>query len=561
MLTRPSESFDGVRPPLFSPPFRKAALAASLMLVASAFFALQAALVKTGLQHMAPLELVFFRGLVCAILILAFARFGGQSLVTRHPGTQLGLGVIGFASLALYFAAIGMLPLVTATALNYTAPLFLALLVGMRQPRATRAAPILWVVGGFAGACLVLQPSFAGGSLAGFALGLASGVAGGAAYLLLSHLGRAGESERVTGFYFSLAVCVLAGIPTLAAGFSISTFEQLGIVLAIGLLATVAQLAMGRAYAIGSPLIPATFSYGAVVFSSVLGAMFWGEELGTLESVGIALIVASGILVSASQARERKRGPTAPDCPRETGRTEQLIEKQRERYYRRNNLRSLYATFMLARRPDETKYVFMMGDAQDNIAETERARGRIADPFVAADLEHMWQSRYAPARYDVEDLLQLPPHTLGGAYARHMKANGLRPDFYEDVAPRHRMHYLRLRMRQTHDIWHVLSGYGTDEFGEVGLQGFYFAQFTNGQSALIGAGAMLKSLLRGRFGELEKHVCAFCEGYVAGKRADPLLAVKWEEMWQEPLEALRRRYRIEAAGQPSAAPRALKAVA
>jgi ubiquinone biosynthesis protein Coq4 len=91
----------------------------------------------------------------------------------------------------------------------------------------------------------------------------------------------------------------------------------------------------------------------------------------------------------------------------------------------------------------------------------------------------------------------------------------------------------------------MLTGFGTDEFGEVGLQGFYFAQFTNGQSALIGAGAMLKSLLRGRFGDLEKHVDAFCEGYVAGKRAESLLEVKWEELWGERLDDVRKRYRIE----------------
>jgi ubiquinone biosynthesis protein Coq4 len=126
-----------------------------------------------------------------------------------------------------------------------------------------------------------------------------------------------------------------------------------------------------------------------------------------------------------------------------------------------------------------------------------------------------------------------------------MRAHNLRPDFYEEQTPRHRMHYLRMRLRQTHDIWHVLTGFGTDEFGEVGLQGFYFAQFTNGQSALIGAGAMLKSLLRGRFGDLEKHVDAFCQGYCAGKRAESLLAVKWEELWGERLEDVRKRYRIE----------------
>jgi ubiquinone biosynthesis protein Coq4 len=91
----------------------------------------------------------------------------------------------------------------------------------------------------------------------------------------------------------------------------------------------------------------------------------------------------------------------------------------------------------------------------------------------------------------------------------------------------------------------VLTGFGTDEFGEVGLQAFYFAQFTNGVSALISACVMLKSVLRGKFGELEQHIDAFCQGYMLGKRAQPMLAVKWEELWGEKLETLQRRYGIE----------------
>jgi ubiquinone biosynthesis protein Coq4 len=213
----------------------------------------------------------------------------------------------------------------------------------------------------------------------------------------------------------------------------------------------------------------------------------------------------------------------------------------------KDNLGSIYAMIMLARRPDNVRYVFMMGDRQDNIAEMARQQGDMRDPFADAPLERMWRERYCPARYDVEDLMRLPEATLGGAYARHMTGRGLRPDFYDDVAPRHKMHYLRLRIRQTHDIWHVLSGFGTDEFGEVGLQGFYFGQFTNGQSALIMAGALLKSILRGRFGDLEKFVEAFCAGYMNARRAKSLLDVRWEEMWKEPLDEVRRRYGIEVA--------------
>jgi ubiquinone biosynthesis protein Coq4 len=211
------------------------------------------------------------------------------------------------------------------------------------------------------------------------------------------------------------------------------------------------------------------------------------------------------------------------------------------------NLASLYGLFRLARNPDATRYVFMIGDAQDTLAENARLRGEMRDPFGNPDLEALWQERYCPSPYPVAGLLALEPTTLGGAYARHMQAHGLRPDYYSDEVPRHKLHYLRIRIHQTHDIWHTLTGFGTDIAGEVGLQGFYFAQFTNGQAAMIVAGAILRSILRRRFGELERFVEAFCEGYHNGRRARPLLGVKWEELWREPVEELRRRFDIEPA--------------
>lgn len=230
-----------------------------------------------------------------------------------------------------------------------------------------------------------------------------------------------------------------------------------------------------------------------------------------------------------------------------TTRVERAIEKQRRRYYLKMNLRSLYACFRLGRDPSGgLRFVFMMGDSQDNIAESERVRGKIADPYQSSPaLEAMWKTRFQAPRYDIEELEKLPADTLGGAYARHMKSNGLRPDFYDEVPARHRMHYLRLRIRQTHDIWHVLTGLGTDEFDEVALQAFYSGQFPNSTGAIIAVAAFLKSILRGKFDELGKHIESFAEGFSAGKRSGSLIAVHWEEHWGEKLETLRQRYRID----------------
>ena len=207
---------------------------------------------------------------------------------------------------------------------------------------------------------------------------------------------------------------------------------------------------------------------------------------------------------------------------------------------------SLYALVMLGRRTDDVRNVFLIGNAQDNLAEPARASGKLRDPFRNPGLERMWQERYCPPRYDVNELMALSPATLGGAYARHMVRRGLRPDFYDDVRARHRLHYLRLRVRQTHDIWHVLTGFDTDPVGELGLQAFYFGQFTNGQSVMILAGGILKCLFAGRYTELEHFVDVFCEGYHDGRAAHCLLDVRWEQLWNEPVAGLRQRFGIAA---------------
>jgi ubiquinone biosynthesis protein Coq4 len=256
--------------------------------------------------------------------------------------------------------------------------------------------------------------------------------------------------------------------------------------------------------------------------------------------------------------------PQAPAA--RLSRAQRLVEKQRKRYYLKNNLRSMYAIYRLAKNPKGIQYFVMMGDAQDNIGESERRLGRFSDPFKSEALEQMWQSGFdATGSYDLDALGKLPAETLGGALARHMKAAGLGQDFYEHSQPRNRLQFLRLRMRQTHDIWHVLTGTNTDVFDEVAIQGFVAGQYTSATSAILAAAAFLKSVLRGRFDELERYVGGFCEGYVAGKRAESLLAVRWEELWGENVETLRKRYRIATLGprarENTAAVRPLKAAA
>lgn len=123
----------------------------------------------------------------------------------------------------------------------------------------------------------------------------------------------------------------------------------------------------------------------------------------------------------------------------------------------------------------------------------------------------------------------------------------MRADYDDAVKARHKFHYLRLRVRQTHDIWHLLTGFDTDPLGELGLQGFYFAQVTNRLSALLVAGGIFKCLFSGRYADLEDYIDVFCEGYHKGRAAHYLLEVRWEQLWSEPLDSLRQRFGVVTA--------------
>ena len=136
-------------------------------------------------------------------------------------------------------------------------------------------------------------------------------------------------------------------------------------------------------------------------------------------------------------------------------------------------LKSLYGVVRLSKNPRNTNFVFLIGNSQDSLAEEFRTKKQIDDPFDNVDIKQLLIEKYHPPKYNLDELELLPANTLGNVYAKHMKFNHLDPEFYNDVKPVNAMHYLRLRIRKTHDIWHVINGFDTSENGEMGLQGFY----------------------------------------------------------------------------------------
>jgi len=266
------------------------------MLIAGFLFGCMGVFVKLGAAHFSHVELVFYRsffGLVMVYLILRSQRVG---IATQHWRSHLWRGLSGSVALALFFYCITVLPLATAVTLNYTAPLFLTLLTMLVFKDKFHLPLTIAIALGFCGVVLLLHPTLQQDQLLPGLFGLISGFLAGVAYLNVKHLGQMGEPEARTVFYFSLTASVGSGVWIVFDTVHAITLHGFAILLGLGLSATLAQLAMTRAYRVGKTLVVGSMAYSTIIFASLFGMLLWGETLPLAGWAGMALIIAGGVI-------------------------------------------------------------------------------------------------------------------------------------------------------------------------------------------------------------------------------------------------------------------------
>jgi S-adenosylmethionine uptake transporter len=275
-------------------------MAAIWMLAAMLLFSLMGVCVKFASAQYNFFELVGYRGLISLVVIGLLTQVHGVSLRTPVPLAHTWRSVVGVSSLCLWFYSFAGLPLATAVTLNATAPVWIALIL-MSAAFVLTARKADWrltlaIIISFAGVALVLKPTITQDQLHYGFMGLLSGLLAAFAYLQVAQLGRMGEPEYRVVFYFSLG-CMIGGLAgALAMGYNTQhTWQGIGLLLAIGLLACMAQMAMTRAYTVGKTLVIANMQYSGIVFSSFFGWLFFSDRVDWLAWLGIALIIVSGI--------------------------------------------------------------------------------------------------------------------------------------------------------------------------------------------------------------------------------------------------------------------------
>ena len=199
------------------------------------------------------------------------------------------------------------------------------------------------------------------------------------------------------------------------------------------------------------------------------------------------------------------------------------------------------ALFALAVDPSRLEQVFVIGESLNAHRIPELLERLEADPETRRLLEE--RPRIDSAHVDFAALERLPDGTLGREYVRFLKDNAITPDVFQ--MPKigdERMAYVMMRIRQTHDLWHVLTGYAPDVAGEVLLQAFTFAQLRAPSAFAIAAMGTLRFGWRtpGFF----KRLRAAVRG---GKATKKLAAFRWEEHWADPVNKLREELTCPAA--------------
>jgi S-adenosylmethionine uptake transporter len=287
------------------------------MLLASLFFAGMGVCIKFASAHFNSFEIVAYRGVVGMVFLLVFTRTRGVSLRTAVPMMHFWRSVVGTIALTSWFVAIAALPLATAVTLNYMSSVWIAaFLLGGALLTQGRHAPILrqgplflTVLAGFAGVAMMLRPTLNEDQAVGALVGLLSGVFSAFAYLQVAALARAGEPESRTVFYFSVGAVIAGLLGMLFMGASPLRWPTALWLLPIGLLAVFGQLCMTRAYARGATMVVANLQYTGIVFAALFGLTIFGDQLPLIGWLGMALIIASGILATVLRSRAVPHAP------------------------------------------------------------------------------------------------------------------------------------------------------------------------------------------------------------------------------------------------------------
>jgi drug/metabolite transporter (DMT)-like permease len=266
--------------------------------------------VKLWSARLGPIEIGFFRQIFSlGPVFVLVARAGGfAALRTQRPFGHLFRGLIGNASMMIFFLSIAWLPLADATALSFSSPLFVTALALPLLGEAVGLARWIAVAVGFAGVVIMTNPSgnwLSHGEGAGAAMGVLAGFLSALMMITIRQLGRTEPPIRIV-FFFATIGSVLFGLLLPIFWVRPIGWEWLGLV-GVGLIGATSQLCMTNAYRHAPAATLAPFGYVSIVWSTLFGYVLWSNLPGRRVLVGAAVVILSGLFIVYREAKRRGR--------------------------------------------------------------------------------------------------------------------------------------------------------------------------------------------------------------------------------------------------------------
>ena len=181
-----------------------------------------------------------------------------------------------------------------------------------------------------------------------------------------------------------------------------------------------------------------------------------------------------------------------------------------------------------------------VADLVDSFLETPQMEACIARFRVLPGGAAMMDERYPPLQPDIDRLSQMPPGSLGHGYASLILRLGYDPEFFRPRPIDSEGQWLTQRIATTHDLHHVVSGFGTSPVGESGVLAITTTQIGFPAYVSLNHAAQISSfrLDVSRFTALSASIS---HGVAMGWSAAPFCIARWEEGWELPLEVWRDR--------------------
>ncbi len=282
------------------------------MTLAALGFSIMNILIRYAAVELHPIQIAFFRNFFALLFVLPWLfRHGFAGLKTKRPGLHIWRSVVGLSAMFCWFTSITILPLAEAVALNFTVPLFatagafliLHEAVGVRRWSAT--------IAGFIGVVVIMRPGFVEITPA-MAMPVIAAVFMAGSVLLVKTLSRTEDTVAMV-LIMNLIMTPLSLVPALFV-WEWPSWPVLGYLLLIGLVATIAHLALTKSYTLADASAVIPFDYARLPFVAVLAYFAFGELPDLWTWVGAGIIAASAIYIAqreAKLARERTAAEAA----------------------------------------------------------------------------------------------------------------------------------------------------------------------------------------------------------------------------------------------------------